>query len=417
MRDLAKSIRRAALRPGFSLGCIAAAAAASAASFFLPRAELLGSPWLLLPLLMAAGALAYSVSLQGRALAAWAGRRPAEAARLPGEGPAIEAMGRRGYTLASAAGDRGGRVLFFERNGLGRLGSAAFHGGLVVAVCSGLWSLAFEQRGFVQLFEGETFTGQAREFASVKLGAWAGEFRAPMRLTLERFADRYWDDREVKSYESILTVMEDGRQYERTVSVNHPVRVAGCAVYQSSHFGYAASLLLERSGRRRSRQVTTFLLDQPPRAGGRAAAFNELPESPYWVRLRLSPDRRALEATVLAGGRIVYQGPLEQGPVRIGGDRLSWIALRRWSGLIVTRRTAAAGAYLAFALCAAGGSAMLLFPWRRLALAAGPDGWRVAAASRAERALAAEEAGEIERELRAAAASPEKETHGPLVVV
>lgn len=401
MSSARKSLLRLAASPRTSLACIGAAAAAALAGFFLPSAQVYSSPWFLSLALLSAGLLAHSVRLQLRAAARRP--RPAGAVRLDEDEASVAGvLVELGYAPAARRGTAGERVLFFEKGRAGRWGSAVFHAGLLLAIAAGLWVYAASQRAFLQLMEGETFRGGERELAILHKGPLAGRWSAPFGLRLERFRDESWEDGAPKSYESVLTILQDGRETVGTAAPNRPLSAAGVDVYQSNHYGYVVSLALRRGAEHPV--VANFLLDQPPRPGRPAVGGSDFPRRDWWIDLRLQAGRGesapALEASVVGDGRELYRGPLALGGgAVVGGERLTWVGLRRWSGLILARQPGARLAYLAFALSVAGGALMVLFPHRELRVERDGRNWRIAAVSRAEAALAEEEAAWAQAEL------------------
>lgn len=393
MNAARKVLRRLAVSPRTSLACIGAVAAAALAGFFFPRARVYESPWFLVLALSAAVLLAHSIRLQARSAA----RGPRGGTLEDGEAAIAGVLAERGYAPAAVHATPGGRVLFFEKGRAGRWGSAAFHAGILLAIAAGASIYAGSQRAFVQLMEGETFRGGEPELAMLRKGPLAGEWTAPFGLRLERFHDESWEDGTPKSYESLLTIVRDGGESRGTASPNHPLSAGGVDVYQSNRYGHAVTLAL-RSGRERP-VVANFLLDQASRPGRPAVGASDFPTRDWWVRLRLRPDR-VLEASVVGGGRELYHGPLALGEsVTVGRDRLEWLDLRRWSGLILARQPGLGLAYLGFALCVGGGALLVFFPHRELRVERTAEGWRLAAVSRAETALVEEEAAWAQAEL------------------
>lgn len=250
-----------------------------------------------------------------------------------------------------------------------RCGALSLHAGLFLLIAAGLWAYAFEVRGFLQLMEGETFSGGEPELLLVEKGRLAGPFNAPFRLTLNSLAHDYWENGEPRDFASLLLVEDAAGAREKRLALNSPLNLSGVSVFQSPHYGYSVTIGLKRPA---SKEVYThFLLDRQKSPGRPAAGGSDLPTTDYQVSLRLRPDLGggsfflkdpAVDATVSEHGAVVYEGPLPAGKsVRFSGGELRVADLRYWSGLSLSRGRAAWAAYLGFALCIIG--AALIYAW------------------------------------------------------
>ena len=259
---------------------------------------------------------------------------------------------------------------------LQRCGVLILHTGLLLLILAGLWAYAFEVRGFLQLMEGETFSGAEPELLQVEKGRFAGSFNAPFRLTLNSLSHDYWANGEPRDFASMLLVEDsDGARQER-LAFNSPLRLSGFSVFQSPHYGYSVTVGLKRPA---SEEIYThFLLDRPGSPKHPAVGGSDFPTTAYQVNLSLKPDLAggsfflkdpSVEATVTESGKVVYKGPLSASAgVRFSGGELRLADLRYWSGISLSRGRAAWLAYLGFALCVLG--AVLIYARPRGALAA-----------------------------------------------
>lgn len=254
--------------------------------------------------------------------------------------------------------------------GLQRCGALALHTGLLLLILAGLWAYAFEARGFLQLMEGETFSGSEPELLLVEKGRLAGSFNAPFRLTLKSLDHDYWANGEPRDFSSQLLVEDAAGPRPERVSFNSPLKLSGVSIFQSPHYGYSVTVGLKRKAG--EELFTHFLLDRPASPELPAAGGSDFPTTSYQVDLRLKPDTSggsfflkdpSVEAIVTESGKVVYKGPLPvAASVRFGGGELRLADLGYWSGISLSRGRAAWLAYLGFALCVLGAALIYALP-------------------------------------------------------
>lgn len=258
-----------------------------------------------------------------------------------------------------------------SRNGmLPRCGALSLHTGLLLLILAGLWAYAFEVRGFLQLMEGETFSGGESELLQVEKGRLAGSFNAPFRLTLNSLSHDYWANGEPRDFASLLLVEDSGGAREERLASNSPLSLSGVSVFQSPHYGYSVTVGLKRPAA--EEVFTHFLLDRPASLKRPATGGSDFPTTGYQVDLSLKPDSAggsfflkdpSVDATVTESGKIVYKGPLSAAAgVRFYGGELRLADLRYWSGISLSRGRAAWLAYLGFALCVLGAALIYARP-------------------------------------------------------
>jgi hypothetical protein len=236
--------------------------------------------------------------------------------------------------------------------GAARWGALLFHLGLAFTIVSGFATWAFQRRGFVQLMEGESFSGRQEDFLEFRRGRLAGRLDLPFSPRLERFSRDVWEDGSLRGLESRLTLVRPAGDEPRTLRVNHPARVGGLSLYQSAYHGVAVTLSLREAGR--PPVLTHFLLDAPTRPDRPAVGGAEFPTTPYTVRLWLKPGR-PVWSVVRRWGRVVYAGPLSgDRPAALPDGALGFVGLRPWSGLVAASDPGAGGAVLGFAVCVLG---------------------------------------------------------------
>lgn len=293
-RRLSSAIKKLGASPAVSLSLILGGVAACVAGYLAPRRNLYGSVWFWALGALSVAALAWTVTLQARAL-----RRSSRADRSR------------------------------------RWGSLIFHAGLLCAVAAGMAQSLRQKRGFVQLMEGEIFLGREGEFLETEKGSLAGRLELPFGLRLDALRAEYWTNgRRLRELGSELSILRGGRAEPAHVDVNSPLVDSGFAVYQSPYYGHAVSVELKRRDGRRF--MTHFLLDHADRPERPETGSSSFAETDYLFSLRLRPDgRRAdrVDVEIFKGGRPVYSGPLTSKPIPApNGDRFSLAEIRPWSG-------------------------------------------------------------------------------------
>jgi cytochrome c biogenesis protein len=129
-----------------------------------------------------------------------------------------------------------GVTFFSEKGRFSRLGVYIAHLSLLVILIGALIGSIYGFKGFVNIPEGGTVD---RIFLRAKNAEI--EKTLPFSLRCDEFKVSYYDvnnqqEKHVKEYTSILTVMENGKEvFKRTVQVNHPLHYRGLAFYQSSY--------------------------------------------------------------------------------------------------------------------------------------------------------------------------------------
>ena len=126
--------------------------------------------------------------------------------------------------------------LYSEKGRFSRLGVPITHLSIIIILIGGLLGSFYGFRGFVNILEGETVD---RVFLRVK----DEEIAKPLgfKVRCDDFSLTYYDlpgrqEKHVKEYTSILTVLENGEEVlKQTIQVNHPLRYKGLAFYQSSY--------------------------------------------------------------------------------------------------------------------------------------------------------------------------------------
>jgi cytochrome c biogenesis protein len=287
-------------------------------------------------------------------------------------GSVLEEARRRGYAVAGS--DDGSWML--RKNRFSRWGTLVLHAGMIIVILAGVLTSALQKRGFVQLLERDTFFGRTGGFLTADAGALAGPFTPDVYVSLAEFSPRYYPDGSIEALESSLLIGKGAEPPAAAALVmNHPVEIGGVTVYQSTSFGYTIGLTLERRG---VTEPGFFSLDHPGVPGRPYAGSSDVPGTGYVYTMELLPDpvhgtfqleQPTLHLTVQEGGAVRFFGTLKPGDrVPLDGGTLTFVDIRRWSGLIVVQDTFAALAFLGFSLILAGLIGIYLLPERSIAL-------------------------------------------------
>ncbi|MEW6740119.1 MAG: cytochrome c biogenesis protein ResB [Nitrospirota bacterium] len=284
----------------------------------------------------------------------------------------IRFMRRRRYSLKNKSDG----VLVFSKNSINRWGGVIFHSGLFLIIIAALIGLAFQERGFVQVMEGEVFSGMHDDFLVRDLGVFQQRFDAGFKTQLNKFNHEYWETDQIKDISSSVNIIDkDGKTQEKTINVNSPLRYNGINIYQSFDYGYALTFVLKRPDG--SEIVTHFLLDRPDRRTKPFVSKTDFPQTPYIFRMKFYPDismnsfhlgKPILYLQVLKGmGNQVFEGLVIPGNVmNIEGNLVRFHGISQWSGLIYVKGIDMTVAYIGFFISCIGASIIFLLPHKEI---------------------------------------------------
>ncbi len=320
----------------------------------------------------------------------------------------ISFMRKRRYVLKNKSDGS----LSFSKNSINRWGGVIFHSGLFLIIAAALIGLAFQKSGFVQVMEGEVFSGSNSDFLIKDTGLFSKSLDTGFKILLSGFQHTYWDTGDVKSLESSVGVIQGNTTTDHTIAVNSPLTTNGVTVYQSSNYGYALSFLLKKPAG--EQVVTNFLLDKPDRIGRPAVGKSDFKTTDYLFDMTLYPDitkpsfypsKPILYLRVIDRGTPVFEGLLIPGQaVKVKNDILLFAAIRSWSGLIFAENIGANIAYAGFALAVAGMIINYLLPYKEVRLRAlGGSAIAISGTAKKYPALFDEELDAIKAELGAGA--------------
>jgi len=290
-----------------------------------------------------------------------AGQFPADALRA--------AWAKKGYKTEEW--NNGSALLLnFYRNRRNVWGSFTFHSGILVIAVASLLTFAYQKQGFVQLIEGDTFSGREAGFLSASKGILAGVFEPAFEIHLNKFSHSYWDTGELKEVKSELTIDRQGSAFQASLVRGQSLSVYGVDIYQSANFGYAVkiSLLTDKPGE--EAVPTYFSLDMAP-AGKPLVGKSDFPTTDYLLDMNFFPDRNGrslypvnpfLQVRFLTGEREVGSAVLKPGEeVLVEKSRFRFEEIRPWSGLILTENRFIPLVYGGFLINALGVFMIFLF--------------------------------------------------------
>ncbi len=114
----------------------------------------------------------------------------------------------------------GQKTLLAQKGRLGLFGPEIVHLALVIIIIGGLISALFSQRISLALSEGQTAELPGKNFS----------------VRLDRFTTDYYPDGSVKGWQSLVSIIEQGRvKKQKTVEVNRPLKYGGLNFFQMSY--------------------------------------------------------------------------------------------------------------------------------------------------------------------------------------
>jgi hypothetical protein len=303
----------------------------------------------------------------------------------------------------------GDQVRRFCLHPWGYWGNFLLHGGMLVVILASLWIALTQQRGVLELAEGESFYPGDRWHAMEK-GLLARDLVLDGPVRMESVAYEFWPTFGVKTIASRFKFLSPSSAGEPfTAKVNDILSAHGLRIYQTVDFGHAFYLeVATPTGERKTYQLLLNHPARPENAGYRdfpgllgqgtvlRAKYYVDPEKRTFARenpqltLRLEADNRQMGQTpVPAGGEGV-----------IGPYRFRLVKIDKWSSLIFVRLTGMAGVFAGFFIIVIGSILNYFTPPREIVLRAAAAGG-TAVSWRASRfgALYRDEFEQLQREL------------------
>ena len=269
------------------------------------------------------------------------------------------------------------RYLVFCKNKMGRWSSVIFHAGLLVVIMAGLYGLAFQKRGFVQLIQTDTFQGRDKDWTVKRLGLFAGKFDLNFQTHLNSFVPAYWDNDLIKEMESSLTITDaKGESKDFSLSLRNPANFNGTRIYQSTHYGYSLGFVLEREGK--DPVITQFLLDAPGKKDKPFVGKMDFPTTDYILDMKFYPNMiepsfyatlPGADLTVMEEGKKIFRGKvLFTQRAWLGKDSLTFAQIHYWTGLTFVRNYGMPLVYAGFALGTLGALSIFMLSYKEIHL-------------------------------------------------
>jgi cytochrome c biogenesis protein len=148
---------------------------------------------------------------------------------------AIQTQLRKGFKHQKRIETESSVTFFSEKARFSRLGVYIAHLSLIVILIGGLMGSIYGFKGYVNILEGETV-----DHIGLRMRDKVVEKPIPFSVRCDDFKVGFYEvpgnQRFVKDYTSILTVLENGKEVlKKTVQVNHPLHHKGLTFYQSSY--------------------------------------------------------------------------------------------------------------------------------------------------------------------------------------
>lgn len=279
--------------------------------------------------------------------------------------PGLQAdLFRRGFRLAAAEKKGLRHLALFQKGQMGLWGMPVFHLGILLVLLGALYGLAFHNRQFVQIMEGETLAGTASDWLTGRQGVLARPLELDLSFRLDRFTVSHWPSNELRGVSSSLTLTDrQGREETVTISVSSPLNRNGVTWYQSTDFGQAVTFVMEQPGA--APVYSHFLLDRNRRPDQPLTGGSDFPTTPYVFDLALHPEANAppfllgekpeVALTLKREGQVILQERIPLGMGFVLFDReFYFIDVRPWSGLFLVTGYAMPLLYLGFSVALAG---------------------------------------------------------------
>jgi cytochrome c biogenesis protein len=308
----------------------------------------------------------------------------------PSSLPALEETVRKKGFVLTKRGEREEGFSLWSKYRWGVWGSFVLHAGLLIIILGSLYAFAFQKWGFVQLIEGDTFSGIGADFISQSRGVLAGPFEPGFQLHLKKFSHDYWDTGELKELRSDVVISEGTTERHLPVVKGGPVAAGHVKIYQSGYFGYTVKLSLMEE--EKEAVPSYFSLDMAER-GKPLIGRTDFPTTAYICDFSLRPDPKGnslyprdplLQVRFFKDDREIHSAVLALGEETIvEGRRFRFVEIRNWSGFFLTENRLLPLVYVGFFLSMAGVFVVYLLAPQAISLsfAEGADGGLVLSAA------------------------------------
>ncbi|SNB47390.1 cytochrome c biogenesis protein ResB [Geobacter sp. DSM 9736] len=277
-------------------------------------------------------------------------------ADISGAETAVDAAGfasrlrRAGFRPAATNGG----VTKYVKNPWGYFAGTVLHAAMVVTIAASLVITLTQQRGSVQLVEGETFPSGA-EWTFEEKGLLAKKLILPDSVTLNQVMPEFWSNDDLKQVTSNVAFQTaEGAREEETLSINNPLRRNDITLYQPADHGTAFHLeFVPPAGEPIYR---TFLLQNPARRDKASYGNFNLPGHRIKAKFYADAARSSMSGIdPLLVLRLVDLGKVAgEASFRIGTEgglgpyQVRCVGASRWTKLTFTRIHGMSGVFIGF---------------------------------------------------------------------
>jgi cytochrome c biogenesis protein len=280
----------------------------------------------------------------------------------------------------------GGEPLRLVCHPWGYWGSTLLHLGMLVTITASLFLALTQQRGMLELAEGETHQ-PSQPFLASEHGILAGEMVLDEAVRLDKVSYQFWPSFALKDLSSRVSYLVPGGDWQAgSIKVNTVTSRGGLSIYQGTRFGHAFNVEMTAPDGRR--QINQLLMEHPDKP--QEPSYNEFPElmgpgsvlrTKYFAdagQRSFGPGNPLLALRVDLGGREIGRLQLRSGESgSIGGYRFRLLGYSPWSQVIFVRVTGISAVFGGFFLLLLGGLLHYFTPPREALLVATPAGCRV----------------------------------------
>ncbi|MHB9138617.1 MAG: cytochrome c biogenesis protein ResB [Victivallaceae bacterium] len=290
----------------------------------------------------------------------------------------INLLSARGYRCIHRSA-----VVRMVRNPWGYWGNVLFHVGVLVVIVSSLWIAVTQQRGMINLAEGEVFR-PGQKWLTTERGMLAKPFLLDQGVRIDKLSYEFLPNYAVKKIASTLTFFDDVTPIaSRSVMVNQPLNYEGLRIYQGAEFGHAFYITVTMPDGKKN--VVELQLKHPDRP--ELASYEDyrgklgkgdVVRVKYFVDSKKSSFDREDPLLVLRiekSGSVLGQVSLmpgQEGTVAGYGFRLEQVG--KWSNLIFVKLNGIPGVFIGFFIICLGGVLHYFTPPREASIYTLPEG-------------------------------------------
>ncbi len=250
----------------------------------------------------------------------------------------------------------------FVKHPWGYWGNVFLHLGFVIIIASSLVILLMQNRGLLQLVEGEIyFPGNLWTFE--EKGLLAKDFILPEAIRLEKVNFEFYESDELKGLSTFISFIDpQGRFQKYSVGINQIVKFKGVRIYQGNSFGHA--FYVELADKEGGTEKIIFDIDHPLRRDRPGYKNFEFEGIPYTIRAHyyVDADRKSMQSNnpllnilIIDREKSAKEASLKIGESReLGPYTARLVYVSRWSELIFVKDPGMSGVFSAFFIIIAG---------------------------------------------------------------